>query len=54
MRGTHHALLVSLVTAAPALAQNPKSVPRAIMLPDTLGANFAVADSLTGTSAPGD
>lgn len=43
-------LIVLMVSNA--AAQN--SVPRAIPLPDTLGANFNVADSLTATSAPGD
>ena len=35
-------------------AQQPESVPRAIQLPDTMGANFDVADTLTATSAPTD
>ncbi len=50
----HLAALGSIIVAAPALAQQPASVPRAIALPDTMGANFSVADSLTGASAPGD
>ena len=54
MRRQYRALLVSLVTTAPVFAQNPASVPRAILLPDTLGANFAAADTLTGTSGPAD
>lgn len=41
-------LVVLLVTASPLFAQ------RAIQLPDTLGASFNVADSLTATSQPGD
>lgn len=45
-------LLLALL-APPALAQ-AGPVPRAIPLPDTLGANFPVTDTLTGTSAPGD
>ena len=54
MRGLHHALLVLFVTAVPVFAQNSQSVPRAILLPDTMGANFAAADTLTGTSGPTD
>lgn len=54
MRGLHHALIVLIVTAAPVFAQVPQSAPRAILLPDTMGANFAVADTLTGTSGPTD
>lgn len=46
--------LISLVTTAPAFARNQGSVPRAIPLPDTLGANFEVADTLRGTSGPAD
>ena len=48
------AVLLPLVTAANAFAQGQQSVPRAIQLPDTLGANFAVTDSLTGRSGPAD
>lgn len=48
------AVLLALFGAADALAQGQQSVPRAIPLPDTLGANFAVTDSLTGTSGPAD
>lgn len=47
------AAFVSLVIAPSASGQN-QSVPRAIRLPDTLGANFAITDTLTGKSAPGD
>jgi hypothetical protein len=36
------------------MAQNQKPVARAIHLPDTLGASFSVADTLTGKSEPGD
>jgi hypothetical protein len=32
----------------------PAAAPRSVPLPDTLGANFAIADSATGTSQPGD
>ncbi len=45
---------LSLAIAAPALAQVPESAPRAIPLPDALGANFPVSDTLTGTSGPTD
>jgi hypothetical protein len=48
------AALLSLAAAVPAAAQDRGAVPRAITLPDTLGANFDVADTLTGTSDPGD
>ena len=54
MRRLPLAALLSLATAAPAVAQNQAPVPRAIPLPDTLGANFDVADTLRGTSAPSD
>ena len=46
--------LLAILLATPALAQNQPSVPRAIPLPDTLGANFPITDTLTGKSAPGD
>ena len=46
-------LLLAIVIAAPAVARG-QSVPRAIALPDTLGANFNVADTLTGQSGPSD
>jgi len=48
------AALVSILTAASASAQRQEPVPRAIMLPDTMGANFAVTDTLTGQSGPAD
>jgi hypothetical protein len=48
------ASLALCVAAAPATAQNQAPVPRAIKLPDTLGANFNVTDTLTGKSEPGD
>jgi hypothetical protein len=54
MRRRYLAALVSIVTAVPVFAQNQASVRRAIPLPDTVGANFAVADTLTGRSAPAD
>ena len=54
MRLPNLAVLMSIVTAAPAFAQSQGPVPRAIPLADTLGANFAVADSLTASSGPTD
>ena len=47
-------VLVPVVITAPAFTQTPPSVPRAIALPDTMGANFPVADTLTGASGPTD
>ena len=44
------AAFLALAIAAPAFAQDPVSAPRAIPLPDTLGANFDVADTLKATS----
>ena len=46
--------LLTIATVAPAFAQNQGSVPRVIVLPDTMGANFAVTDTLTGRSEPAD
>lgn len=54
MRGSKLVMLAAIAVAAPASAQSPAPVPRAIVLPDTLGANFSVADSLTGKSGPTD
>ena len=54
MRHLHLAALGSFIVAAPLFAQNAATAPRAIALPDTMGANFNVADTLTGTSRPGD
>ena len=54
MRRLLLAVLVSIFTTATVSAQNPVSAPRAIPLPDTMGANFNVADTLTGTSGPAD
>lgn len=54
MRGTWHAMLVLVVGAVPAVAQQPGAGARAIQLPDTMGANFDVADTLTATSGPTD
>ena len=45
---------VSILAVFPAFLQGQQSVSRAIQLPDTLGANFAVTDTLTGTSGPAD
>lgn len=46
--------LALIFAAAPAFAQSQGPVPRAIPLPDTVGANFAVTDTLTGKSGPAD
>jgi hypothetical protein len=54
MRHACFAVLISIAIAAPAFAQDQASVPRAIQMPDTMGANFPVADTLTGTSGPAD
>ncbi len=54
MRHLPLALGLAILGATPVFAQNPQSAPRTIPLPDTLGANFAVTDTLTGKSAPGD
>ena len=49
-----HPALLLLVCAAPVLAQQPGPPARAIALPDTMGANFLVTDTLTATSGPAD
>ena len=54
VRRLHVVALVSIVIAQPLLAQNQGPVSRVIQLPDTLGANFAVTDTLTGKSGPAD
>jgi hypothetical protein len=54
MRRLFLAVCIAIVTAAPAFGQGQGSVARAIALPDTMGANFAAADSLTGKSGPTD
>lgn len=54
MRPRRLALLLAVMAAPPAVAQNQAPVPRAIPLPDTLGANFNVADTLTARSGPDD
>lgn len=46
--------VLTLTAGAFAHAQDTRRAPRAIPLPDTLGANFWVGDTLTGRSAPGD
>jgi hypothetical protein len=54
MRHREHAVFASLLTFTTASAQNQPAAPRAFQFADTLGANFNVADSLTGRSQPGD
>ena len=54
MRRLPLAALLPIVAVAPAFAQDQASVPRAIQLPDTMGANFDVADTLTARSEPTD
>lgn len=54
MRSPAYIVMLLLVLVSGAEAQGQPSAPRAIPLPDTLGANFAVTDTLTGQSAPGD
>ena len=44
-------VLLGLIVALPAAGQN---VPRALTMPDTMGANFSIADSLKATSTPTD
>ena len=50
----HPAALLTLLIPSLAFAQNQAPAPRAIALPDTLGANFEVSDTLAGKSAPQD
>ena len=54
MRRLPASALIALLATTPAFAQNQGSAPRAIQLPDTLGANFPVTDTLTGKSGPAD
>ena len=54
MRRPYLPSLVLILTATPAVAQSQGSVRRAIPLPDTVGANFPVTDTLTGKSGPAD
>ena len=46
--------LLALVTAIPVSARGQQPVPRLIALPDTLGANFEVTDTLTARSEATD
>ena len=48
------ASLLSILAAATAFAQDQAPAARAIQLPDTMGANFTVTDTLTGRSEPED
>ena len=48
------ALALLILAGSAASAQNTPSVPRAIPMPDTMGANFPVTDSLSGKSGPTD
>src|SRR2546423_1287792 len=54
MRRASLPTFISILAVAPALSQSQPSAPRAIPLPDTLGASFAAADTLTGRSGPAD
>ena len=54
MRYLNLAAVSSLIATTAASAQNQQAAPRAFQFADTLGANFNVADSLTGKSQPGD
>ncbi|HEY4099693.1 MAG TPA: hypothetical protein VGM20_02325 [Gemmatimonadales bacterium] len=54
MRRLHLVATLALATALPLAAQTPQTAPRAIPLPDTMGANFDVNDTLTARSDPGD
>ncbi|MEX2284877.1 MAG: hypothetical protein WEE89_20485 [Gemmatimonadota bacterium] len=46
--------MLALVSASSAQGNPPPGVARAIQMPDTMGANFAIADSATATSHPDD
>ena len=46
--------MVTALCVLPCLALAQQPAPRAIQLPDTMGANFSVADTATGTSLPTD
>ena len=54
MRRLYLSTLISILAATPSFPQTQPPVPRAIPLADTVGANFAVTDTLTGKSGPGD
>jgi hypothetical protein len=50
-------ILLSVLYATPAAAQGnspPPPAPRVVQLPDTMGADFSIADSATATSRPDD
>jgi len=53
MRSLALSTFISFSAVTLVSAQN-QTAPRAISLPDTLGANFPVTDTLTGKSDPGD
>jgi len=53
-RQIHLAAIIAFLAAASASAQNQGPAQRAIGLPDTLGASFAVTDTLSGKSGPAD
>ena len=48
------AALIAILLPAPTAAVSQGPVPRAIPLPDTMGANFLVTDTVTGSSGPTD
>jgi hypothetical protein len=54
MRRSWPVVLFGVAIALPASAPAQGAVSRAIPLPDTIGANFDVADTLTATSGPTD
>jgi hypothetical protein len=54
MRHVHFAVILVIAFAAPTRAQEQGPAARAIPLPDTMGANFPVSDTLTGRSGPED
>ena len=54
MRRLYLTALISIVGTTPAAAQDQQPAPRAIALPDTMGANFPVTDTLSGKSGPAD
>jgi hypothetical protein len=49
-----HLAIASFVVTGSVIAQTPPPAARAIQLPDTMGANFPAADTLTARSAPAD
>ena len=54
MRRSSLVAFLSALLALAAPAQDAAPVPRAIALPDTMGANFPVTDTLTGQSGSAD